>query len=227
MFERHKDPLDSMEIGRKKDSIIVKEISFTIQKGNFTIQKGNITIQNPIEICLFLKDFEKLNLPKDPYMLIHSIVLITEHEVEDKSFEMIAAMSSLIGSTKTVIPDGKIHMKTEKVEIYLSTYEGRTAFCNGEFFQLPYKDQLKPDYRHLLEDEEYRLRKEKESDNRLGEMRKMMLAEAQCKLDVTRMHSMAGISIAERRANQDLQREQARQMYEYNMADVKLLSSLL
>jgi hypothetical protein len=176
MFERYKDPKESMGIGRKKDSILVKSIKLLIQQGTILIDK-------PYEVDGFLKDFEGIkDLDFRPYILPSSIILISEHEVEDTTRKMMKHLANNLGTPMTVFDEDKVFMKNEEFEIHLREYMGKTAFFQDKFYQLPSEEEIKKFMPQLLAFEEMRLARahdKRESDQRrLQMMQTMAVAQA-------------------------------------------------
>lgn len=187
MFERYKDPKESMGIGRKKDSILVKSVKIFIQQGSIIIDKS-------YEIDGFLKDFEKIkDLNFRPYVMPSSIVLISEHEVEDSDIKMMKQLQNNMGksgrlrreemgSPTTVFDEDKVFMKTVDFEIHLTEYMGKTAFFQDKFYQLPTGEEIRKFMPQLLVSEEIRLSRDqdrRESDQRrLQRMQTMVTTQA-------------------------------------------------
>ena len=166
-FIRNMDPRDSMEIGRKKDAIEIKEISFTLSG-------CHVELKNPQEIIEFLKKFQNLDFPKDLVFAPHNIVLKKEEIVDDYSMDLARALaaqkSGFIPPYKEPIPK-KIILK----EIRLYEYDGKTILYCGKFFEIPSIAQIVEKINYLKDDEErYLKKKEEDEEKRYKEMSAMM-----------------------------------------------------
>lgn len=166
-FTRNMDPKDSMEIGRKKDAIEIKEIVFSISG-------CPIELKYPEEIIEFLKKFQDLDFPKDLIFAPHNIVLKKEEIVEDYSVDIARALAVQKNIDVPPFHEGK----TKKVlkEIRLYEYAGKTILYCGKFFEMPsIAKMIEKRINYLAEDEERYLKKKKEEeDKKFQEMSAML-----------------------------------------------------
>ena len=169
-FIRNMDPRDSMEIGRKKDAIEIKEIVFSISG-------CPIELKYPNEIIEFLKKFQDLDFPKDLIFAPHDIVLKKEEIVEDYYYSMDIARALAAQQNGYVSPYRDL-VKTKKIfkEIRLYEYAGKTILYCGKFFEMPSIAKIiEKRINYLTEDEErYLKRKEEEEEKKFKEMSAML-----------------------------------------------------
>jgi len=167
-FTRNMDPKDSMEIGRKKDAIEIKEIVFSIRG-------CPIELKYPNEIIEFLKKFQDLDFPKDLIFAPHNIVLKKEEIVEDYSMDLARALAA---QKNGYVPPYRDPVATKKVfkEIRLYEYAGKTILYCGNFFEMPSIAKIiEKRINYLTEDEErYLKRKEEEEEKKFKEMSAML-----------------------------------------------------
>ena len=165
-FTRNMDPKDSMEIGRKKDAIEIKEIVFSISG-------CPIELKYPEEIIEFLKKFQDLDFPKDLIFAPHNIVLKKEEIVEDYSVDIARALAAQQNIYVPPFHEGK----TKKVlkEIRLYEYAGKTILYCGKFFEIPSIAKITEKINYLAQDEERHLKiKKEEEDKKFQEMSAML-----------------------------------------------------
>ena len=165
-FTRNMDPKDSMEIGRKKDAIEIKEIVFSISG-------CPIELKYPEEIIEFLKKFQDLDFPKDLIFAPHNIVLKKEEIVEDYSVDIARALAVQKNIDVPPFHEGK----TKKVlkEIRLYEYAGKTILYCGKFFEIPSIAKITEKINYLAQDEERHLKiKKEEEDKKFQEMSAML-----------------------------------------------------
>ncbi len=168
-FTRNMDPKDSMEIGRKKDAIEIKEIVFSIRG-------CPIELKYPNEIIEFLKKFQDLDFPKDLIFAPHDIVLKKEEIVEDYSYSMDIARALAAQQNGYVSPYRDL-VKTKKIfkEIRLYEYAGKTILYCGKFFEIPSIAKITEKINYLAQDEERHLKiKKEEEDKKFKEMSAML-----------------------------------------------------
>ena len=168
-FTRNMDPKDSMEIGRKKDAIEIKEIVFSISG-------CPIELKYPNEIIEFLKKFQDLDFPKDLIFAPHNIVLKKEEIVEDYYYSMDIARALAAQQNGYVSPYRDL-VKTKKIfkEIRLYEYAGKTILYCGKFFEIPSIAKITEKINYLAQDEERHLKiKKEEEDKKFKEMSAML-----------------------------------------------------
>jgi len=166
-FTRNMDPKDSMEIGRKKDAIEIKEIVFSISG-------CPIELKYPEEIIEFLKKFQDLDFPKDLIFAPHNIVLKKEEIVEDYSMDLARALAA---QKNGYVPPYRDPAATKKVfkEIRLYEYAGKTILYCGKFFEIPSIAKITEKINYLAQDEERHLKiKKEEEDKKFKEMSAML-----------------------------------------------------
>ena len=166
-FTRNMDPKDSMEIGRKKDAIEIKEVVFSISG-------CPIELKYPEEIIEFLKKFQDLDFPKDLIFAPHNIVLKKEEIVEDYSMDLARALAA---QKNGYVPPYRDPVATKKVfkEIRLYEYAGKTILYCGKFFEIPSIAKITEKINYLAQDEERHLKiKKEEEDKKFKEMSAML-----------------------------------------------------
>jgi len=166
-FTRNMDPKDSMEIGRKKDAIEIKEIVFSISG-------CPIELKYPEEIIEFLKKFQDLDFPKDLIFAPHNIVLKKEEIIEDYSMDLARALAA---QKNGYVPPYRDPVATKKVfkEIRLYEYAGKTILYCGKFFEIPSIAKITEKINYLAQDEERHLKiKKEEEDKKFKEMSAML-----------------------------------------------------
>ena len=166
-FTRNMDPKDSMEIGRKKDAIEIKEVVFSISG-------CPIELKYPEEIIEFLKKFQDLDFPKDLIFAPHNIVLKKEEIIEDYSMDLARALAA---QKNGYVPPYRDLVATKKVfkEIRLYEYAGKTILYCGKFFEIPSIAKITEKINYLAQDEERHLKiKKEEEDKKFKEMSAML-----------------------------------------------------
>jgi hypothetical protein len=143
-FTRHIDPVESMKIGRRENSI---EIIGVI----FTIEGSKINPQNPEFIYNFLKRLENLEFP-DPLYQPHNIRLLKSEMIEDHILDSIRSMSQYGMAPNIPTPSPPV-MKKEISEIRLREFAEKTIIFMGSFLLMPSVKQLREKAPWLIEDE--------------------------------------------------------------------------
>lgn len=165
-FTRNMDPKDSMEIGRKKDAIEIKEIVFSISG-------CPIELKYPEEIIEFLKKFQDLDFPKDLIFAPHNIVLKKEEIVEDYLVDIARALAVQKNIDVPPFHEGKTKKVLEEIRLY--EYAGKTILYCGKFFEIPSIAKITEKINYLAQDEERHLKiKKEEEDKKFKEMSAML-----------------------------------------------------
>lgn len=145
-FVRNIDPIESMKIGRRENAIEIIGILFTIEG-------SKVNPQNPEFIYNFLKRLEKMEFP-DPLYHPHNIRLLKAEMVEDRSMDLIRAMSKYTGSPNIPGTSYPPMMKREISEIRLRAFAEKTIIFSGSFFLMPSIKLLEERALWIVKDEE-------------------------------------------------------------------------
>jgi hypothetical protein len=145
-FTRHIDPVESMKIGRRENSVEVVGVQFSIDD-------SPVRLKTPELIFNFLKRIERIEFPDGLYRP-HDIILLKKEEVEDTIDAFIQAMKA---STSPVNPQAILNripkMKTEIKEIRLKILYEKTIIFAGQFILIPSEKDIKEKAPWLVEDE--------------------------------------------------------------------------
>lgn len=175
-FTRHIDPKDSMQIGRKQDSIEIIGVQFSIDG-------SPVRLKHPELIFDFLKKLERIEFPDNLYRP-HNIILFTKVEIEDHMDALIRSMSKA-GVIPQINPQAILNkintpprMKTEIREIRLRSFYGKTIIFSGNFILIPIEKDIQEKAPWLIEDERLeaeRIINEKiNTEKRIKQMAEMM-----------------------------------------------------
>lgn len=173
-FIRHIDPVESMKIGRRDDSI-------EVIGAQFSIDRSLVRLQTPELIFNFLKKIEKIEFPDDLYRP-HNIILITKVEIEDHMDDLIRAMAKAKAVCPGINPQAILtnfqKIRTEIREIRLRYFYGKTIIFSKQFILIPLEKDLQEKATWLIEDEQIeaeRIINEKiNEERRVKYMKKMM-----------------------------------------------------
>lgn len=170
-FIRNIDPVESMKIGRRENSVEVVGVQFSIDG-------SPVKLRTPELIFNFLKRIEKMEFPDDLYRP-HDIIFLKKEIVEDIMDSFVKMMAANVPQINPQAILGKINtppkMKTEIKEIRLKFFYGKTIIFAGQFVLIPLEKDIKEKAPWLIEDE--RLEEERRINESLrhAEMERAMM----------------------------------------------------
>jgi hypothetical protein len=152
-FQRGNDPLDSMELGRKKDAIPIVSV-------NIYTNGQKAVMDDPYVIEKFLERFSKFEIPNDPVFGPQRITFGCNEKYMDYSSTIVSALGR---SLMPHYPDGEERERIAERSIF--ECGGKTAIINDKMFQIPSLKDLKENgFEHLQIIEENNQEKLKEKE---------------------------------------------------------------
>jgi hypothetical protein len=201
-FERHLDPKESMEIGRKKDAIEIEHVEFDLGR------RGKIILTEEKEVIEFLERFRTFDLPTDLIFRPHRILLSNGSEDERDIAKLMAQMSptphiSQIGVQKAVL--AKPVARKAYINIRIGEYAGKTILVGKKMILIPTIEEIFAKMPWLEEDErEFFGQKEREKIQQ-EEFTKIMIAQMEADrnskivMEKERAKSIAQITMAQKK----------------------------
>ena len=152
MFERGKDPKNSMGVGLGKDALEIYGVSFFSHNQKIHLKDDDADI--------FLTMLEKLTLPTDPIFCPNDIMFDTVREMSDDEFDLY---KSRIRGFHNFNPPVYDIDKMIKDSVRILDHTGKGVKFKGKLYRVPSREEIAERMPSIIVDEEKRIIAEEES----------------------------------------------------------------